>query len=157
MGLEGMLIQLVKKKGCGHSRLPPKAEKTSASPWLTNYLHGASNHSSSQEISCLLWKLNIHYCVHKGLPLVPILSQMHPIHTLPPYFSKIQSNIIFPSTPTSYKWSLPFRFSNQNTVCISHLSHACDMPEHDFDFIKKMDIWITRHMWVAKLSLDQYR
>jgi hypothetical protein len=23
---------------------------------------------------------------------------------------------------------LPFRFSSKNTVCISHLSHACFMP-----------------------------
>jgi hypothetical protein len=27
--------------------------------------------------------------------------------------------------PTSFKWSLPFRFSNQKIVHISHLSHAC--------------------------------
>jgi len=29
----------------------------------------------------------------------PILSQMNPIHNLPPYLPKIHSNIIFPSTP----------------------------------------------------------
>jgi len=44
-------------------------------------------------------------------PLVPILSQMHPIRTFPPYFPKIHSNI-FPSTPRSSSWSLPFRFSD---------------------------------------------
>jgi hypothetical protein len=33
---------------------------------------------------------------------------------LSPYFPKIHSNIIFPSTPTSFKWSLPFKFSDQN-------------------------------------------
>jgi hypothetical protein len=26
--------------------------------------------------------------------------------------------------PRSSKWSLTFRFPNQNIVCISHLSHA---------------------------------
>jgi hypothetical protein len=41
----------------------------------------------------------------------------------PPYFPKIHSNIIFTSTPRSYSWSLSFRFSNQNILCISHLSH----------------------------------
>jgi hypothetical protein len=30
--------------------------------------------------------------------------------------------------PRSSKWSLPFRFSNQNIICISHISHACYMP-----------------------------
>jgi hypothetical protein len=32
--------------------------------------------------------------------MVPILSQMKPVHSFPTYFSKIYSNIIVPSTPT---------------------------------------------------------
>jgi hypothetical protein len=35
---------------------------------------------------------------------------------------------IFPSTPVFPEWSFPFRFSNQNTICISHLSNACYKP-----------------------------
>jgi hypothetical protein len=27
--------------------------------------------------------------------------------------------------PRSYEWSLPFRISDKNFVCISHLSHPC--------------------------------
>jgi len=39
------------------------------------------------------------------------------------------SNIIPSSTPTSSKWKeRPFRFSDQNVVCISSLSHACYIP-----------------------------
>jgi len=41
---------------------------------------------------------------------------------------KIHSNIIFLSTPRSSKWSLPFKFSDQNFVLISHLFIACYMP-----------------------------
>jgi hypothetical protein len=32
------------------------------------------------------------------------------------------------STPRSSKWSLPFKFSDQNCVCISDFSHACYIP-----------------------------
>jgi hypothetical protein len=49
---------------------------------------------------------------------------MNPVHTLSPSFSKIQSNIICPSTSKSWQWSLPFRFSDRNFIYISHLSHA---------------------------------
>jgi hypothetical protein len=46
-------------------------------------------------------------------------------HTFQPLFPKI---LILTSTPRSSEWSLPFRFSNQNTLCISRLFHACYMP-----------------------------
>jgi hypothetical protein len=52
-----------------------------------------------------------------------VLSQMNPVHTFPPYSSKIHSNIILPSTPRSSEWSLPFRFSSKNYVSISHLAY----------------------------------
>jgi hypothetical protein len=56
---------------------------------------------------------------------------MNPVRPLPPHFPQIKSNIL-PSTPSSSRWSLLFRFSNQNIVCISHVSHACFMlrPYH---------------------------
>jgi len=58
----------------------------------------------------------------------PILSQNNLVHTLTTYFSKIHSNICFPSMPRSSEQSSPFRFSDQNTVCMSNFSHACYMP-----------------------------
>jgi hypothetical protein len=46
----------------------------------------------------------------------PGTRQMNPVHTFPPYFPKIHSNIIVASMPRSYVWCLPFRLSHQNFV-----------------------------------------
>jgi len=66
--------------------------------WIINSMEQSSSedksHSTSQETSWLLRKPKVHYCVHKSMSLVPILSQMNPVHTFPPYFPKIHSNII---------------------------------------------------------------
>jgi len=38
---------------------------------------------------------------------------MNTVHTLPPYIPKVHYYIVFPSTPRSWEWCLPFKFSNQ--------------------------------------------
>jgi hypothetical protein len=76
--------------------------------------------AASQEIPRLLWNPKVHYRVYKGPQLIPILSQMNPVHTLPLYFPEIHSVIIFSSMSTSCKTSLSFRFSSKNIVCIPH-------------------------------------
>jgi hypothetical protein len=52
----------------------------------------------------------VHYRDRKGQPLVRILSQTNPVDIFRPYYPKIPSNIILPSTPRSYEMYLPFRF-----------------------------------------------
>jgi len=55
----------------------------------------------------------VHYRVHKSWPLVPVLSQVNPVHILIPYFLQIHFNIILVSTLRSPKWYITFRFSTK--------------------------------------------
>jgi hypothetical protein len=95
--------------------IPPVTDRLTNQP--TNIIDQSpswegNSHSSSQEIPFLLWNPKIRYSVQKGPPLVPIVNQMHPVHTLPPHFPTIHSNIIFISAPRLSELSFHFRFSN---------------------------------------------
>jgi len=100
----------------------------------TNELHKAESlrsysHPASQEIPYLLWNLKVYYHVHNSLPLVPILSQMKPVHALPSYLRSILilfSNLcpglpngLFPSGfPTKILYA--FHTSPLGTTCHTH-------------------------------------
>ena len=79
----------------------------------------ANMFSARQEIPRILWNPKVHYRVHKSPPPVPILIQLDPVH-----FLNIHLNIILPSKPGSPRWSLTFRFPQQNPVHASPLPHA---------------------------------
>jgi len=66
-------------------------------------------------------------------PAVPTPNQLDQVHTPTSHFLKTHLNIILPSTPGSFKWSLSFRFPHQNPVHTSHLHpHALHAPPISF-------------------------
>jgi len=63
----------------------------------------------------------------KSRHFFPFLSHMIPVHALSS-FVRIRSNIILTPARRSSVRSLSLRVSQQNSVCITLLSHACSAP-----------------------------
>ena len=69
----------------------------------------------------------IQYRAHNSRLLVPVLSQINPIHKPLLYFLKISFNIILPSTPRFSKCLSYLRFSDQKFVWVYLRSQGCYM------------------------------
>jgi hypothetical protein len=69
---------------------------------------GAVNCAAPQEPPSISWNPKAQYHVQKSPPLVPILSHINPIHSIPSYLSKIHFNIVHPPTSWFSQWSLSF-------------------------------------------------
>jgi hypothetical protein len=87
----------------------------------------AASCAATQELPSILWNPKVHYRLHKSPPLVPISSQINPIHTIPSYHSKIHLNIVHPPTSWSSQWFYLLAFP-PTSYMHSSIPHACYMP-----------------------------
>jgi hypothetical protein len=113
------LISFVWSRGSNVLQLP--------TPWIA-VLKKRTMYSAGQMFR-LLWKPKFCYCVYKRPQMVPVLSQMNPLHTTETCFRKIHFKIILPTTSWSSEWFLSSRFLTSSRVLHTSLwrSAVCSL------------------------------
>jgi len=115
---------LLRKTKLAHSMVLPSIDDSYCPTYLTTWIRVLHEKSTVTQI---ISKFSVFYGIlkfttvfTKAPPPVPILTQMHPVHTI-----TISSHLPL-GLPNGL--FLSFRFTYQNSVSISHLLHAYYMP-----------------------------
>jgi len=93
-----------------------------------NTIHSQQFPSARQTFPRILQNLRFHDRVHNSPTIVPILSQINPVHPL----SLRHFNISLTTKSGSSKWFLSLRFPHQTPIHTTPLPHTCHMirPSH---------------------------
>jgi hypothetical protein len=108
----------------------------------------ANRFSANQGIPSILWISKVHFRLHKFPPLVPILSQINPVHG--PHPTSWRPILILSSHLSLGLPSAPFPSgSPPKPVSTSSLPPTCYIPRpfHSFLFDHPNNIW-----WGVKIS-----
>ena len=118
-------------------------KKVSLTIQLNNQLTNSMEHSLSMNLTVpqLVKKFPAYYETPRFITASTTVChlsypQPDPFHALISNFLMIHLNIILPSIPRSSKWSLCFRFPNQNPMCTSLFSICVTSPS-----ISLFSIW----------------
>ena len=77
----------------------------------------------SQVILRVVWSTMVHYRIHKCTWIVPIRSQLNPVHPTTSQYQKFRHVFSYTSNPGSPKWWLFLKFRQWNTVYNSTEEH----------------------------------
>jgi hypothetical protein len=90
--------------------------------------------------------------------MVPIPSQINPVHITPSYLSNMHStsNIILPPTSRSSSWVFSFRLSHQNPICTPLLPIRATCPAYLILLDLIVLIILVRRVQVMKLLIMQF-
>ena len=95
-----------------------------------NYLHS-------------LWNPEVQCRIHKGSPIIPILTRINPITHIDIYLFKGHSNIVLPSTPKGpFSVGLPVKITSRIFKYRSSLIKSPLLLIYTLVKLKQLNVWL---------------